>query len=574
MKKIIFNDNPENTLYVYCRVSTSGQEKDGSSLDVQKNRGIKFSEKLGLNPIVISEQGSGLQPYIPKTNEKGKPEGRHLFTELIDGIEDSLVMNIWVDDDTRLTRNDTDLQFLHLTMKQRGVKLFVGSSMEPKKWDWTTDLVDTIITKVNQQQIRIQVRKSIRSKRKLFSDGCYMKGDPPFGYKLENKRLVPDEDRKEWVQKIYRWYDDGMTTTQIQKILFENSIFPPRYSISNNKWFPLETIVNILSNQNYIGIDVYGDLTNQCPPLVDRRIFDSVQKKISDKKGSKIEVKHDGLLKNILKCPDRKMMTVLGVKKHRKHPLYTCGHRERSYKKRSTNECPIKKSLQVELLDEYIWNLFIDVIKDSKTIREKTKRGLIGNQNTYSIRSINNRIKRLQKELNGLNERRLELDKKFYINELPKKNYQVLSDSITEKETSIESQIKVEELKIKQLRSDEQWIDWLDVHFNRWEEIRNLTELKDKKKVLSEYIHEIIVKDYDDSTKEHHIEIHFRIPIINDKIHLEKNKDGSISRDKKGLRKYKVLKGEGSLNNPLTHQKLLDGGGLILLYGYPYPFQN
>ena len=100
------------------------------------------------------------------------------------------------------------------------------------------------------------------------------------------------------------------------------------------------------------------------------------------------------------------------------------------------------------------------------------------------------------------------------------------------------------------------------VHFNRWEEIRNLTELKDKKKLLSEYIHEIIVKDYDDSTKEHHIEIHFRIPIINDKIHIDRNKDGSISRDKKGLRKYKVLEGEGSLNNPLTHQKLFDGDRL------------
>lgn len=48
-----------------------------------------------------------------------------------------------------------------------------------------------------------------------------MKGDPPFGYKLENKRLVPDENRKEWVQKIYRWYDDSMTTTQIQKILLK-----------------------------------------------------------------------------------------------------------------------------------------------------------------------------------------------------------------------------------------------------------------------------------------------------------------------------------------------------------------
>ena len=44
-----------------------------------------------------------------------------------------------------------------------------------------TDLLDTIITKVNQEQIRTQVRKSIRSKRRLFSEGKYMKGDPPFG---------------------------------------------------------------------------------------------------------------------------------------------------------------------------------------------------------------------------------------------------------------------------------------------------------------------------------------------------------------------------------------------------------
>ena len=43
--------------------------------------------------------------------------------------------------------------------------------------------------------------------------------------------------------------------------------------------------------------------------------------------------------------------------------------------------------------------------------------------------------------------------------------------------------------------------------------------------------------------KEHHIEIHFRISIINDKIQIDRNKDGSISRDKKGLRKYKVIEG-------------------------------
>jgi len=103
------------------------------------------------------------------------------------------------------------------------------------------------------------------------------------------------------------------------------------------------------------------------------------------------------------------------------------------------------------------------------------------------------------------------------------------------------------------------WIDWLDVHFNRCEEIRNITSLKEKKKVLNEYIHEIIVSDYDDSTKEHHLQINFRIPIMNNKTHIERNKGGSVSRDKEGFRKYGVEEGEKSLKNPLTHLKLLHG---------------
>jgi len=93
------------------------------------------------------------------------------------------VKNVWIDEDTRLTRFDVDLQFISIEMKQKNINLYLGSSPTPKKWDWITDLVDTIITKVNQNQIRTQVRKSIRSKRKLFKEGKYMKGDPPFGYK-------------------------------------------------------------------------------------------------------------------------------------------------------------------------------------------------------------------------------------------------------------------------------------------------------------------------------------------------------------------------------------------------------
>ena len=49
---------------------------------------------------------------------------------------------------------------------------------------------------------------------------------------------------------------------------------------TQNDWFPNETIMNILRNQTYIGIDTYGDLTNECPKIVDKKLFRSVQKKI------------------------------------------------------------------------------------------------------------------------------------------------------------------------------------------------------------------------------------------------------------------------------------------------------
>ena len=50
-----YSGKPETTLYIYCRVSTTGQEEKGISLDVQEMNGIEVSEKLGLDPIVIKE---------------------------------------------------------------------------------------------------------------------------------------------------------------------------------------------------------------------------------------------------------------------------------------------------------------------------------------------------------------------------------------------------------------------------------------------------------------------------------------------------------------------------------------
>ena len=555
---IKLTNKPNETLYIYCRVSTSGQEKDGVSLDVQKDRGIKLSKELNLSPIVIKEQGSGMKPYIPHTDENGKKQGRPLFTEIMDGIEDGQVKNFWVDDDTRLTRFDVDQQYIHIQMKLKQVNLYIGTSNTPKKWDWITDLVDTIITKVNQNQIRTQVRKSIRSKRKLFKEGCYMKGDPPFGYKLVEKRLEIDEENSEWVKKIYRWYDDGKSTTWIRKELFSNQVKPPRNKKTKNEWFPSETIVNILKNKNYIGIDVYSELTNESPVIVNKDMFNSVQKMIVVKQGMKPVIKHDFLLRGILKCPDGKPMSTQGKKKSRKNPLYTCGHRLRKYKKLKVEPCPIIKSLRQDIMDDYVWNILIDTLKESSMIRETTKKEFMGNNSNYTKRTFTNRIKKLNQKMMELDENRLTLEKRFYTNEMDKKRFDVLIQSIEDKEQEYMEELDKNNFQIQTLEKKSEWIDWLDIHFGRLEDIRKTQDLEKRKGIITHYIHQIQCLNYDEETKQHTLSYKFRFPLFDDKVEWLKNKNGTYKLDRFGRRIYNITEGKTEMTNPFTLSYLLD----------------
>ena len=135
---INFTDKPNETLYIYCRVSTRGQDKDGVSLEVQEERGLEFSKKLNLTPIVIKEQGSGLKLY---------EEERPLFTELIDGVTDGLVKHIWVDELTRLTRNTLDQTTIYLEFVQNQINYYRGNDTKSVDTDsFEVDLMDTIIT--------------------------------------------------------------------------------------------------------------------------------------------------------------------------------------------------------------------------------------------------------------------------------------------------------------------------------------------------------------------------------------------------------------------------------------------
>ena len=367
-----------------------------------------------------------------------------------------------------------------------------------------------------------------------------------------DKKLEIDEENSEWVKKIYDWYDCGKSTIWIREQLFQNQVIPP---FSKKDWFSLTTITNILSNKNYIGIDTYGDLTNTCPTIIEKNVFNSVQKKFKTKSGRSIETKHDFLLRGIIKCSDGRDMSIIGKKKSNKNPLYSCGHKQRYWKNREKMvNCPTDKSLRSEILDDYIWGTMVSTLSQSHHIKELTKQELLGKKSFYTKRTYKNKIKKLNKEMMSLDTNRLELEKRFYTNQMEKKRYDILINSIEDRERDLMNEIQSNQMKLDTLNKKSDWIDWIDIHNDRMDEIRDETDFNKRRGIINHYIHEILVLNYDVDTKEHTLSIKFRFPLFDDSFEWLKNKDGSYKLDKWGRRRFNLHDGETEMLNPFTLQ--------------------
>jgi DNA invertase Pin-like site-specific DNA recombinase len=78
----------KDTLHIYTRVSTSAQEEDGTSLDTQKELGIKKSKDLGFKYKIWNEGG--------QSSNKDDLTNRPQLSNLLQEIESDLVKHVFV----------------------------------------------------------------------------------------------------------------------------------------------------------------------------------------------------------------------------------------------------------------------------------------------------------------------------------------------------------------------------------------------------------------------------------------------------------------------------------------------
>lgn len=229
----------------------------------------------------------------------GKNDDRPSFQQM---IKDSALKQwdyvlVWKLD--RFARNTIDSAIYRRELKKNGVKIL--SVMEAFGEDPTGQMMERIVEAMNEFYSADLREKTIRGMRQSAMKCNSTGGHIPIGYKIKDKKLVIDEEKRVIPETAFKMYADGVRLVDIANTLNEKG-----YRTKNGKKFTVNSFYCMLSNEKYIGVYHYGDIKIEggCPSMISQELFDFVQKKLQDnkKRAARNTSKADYILSGKLFC--------------------------------------------------------------------------------------------------------------------------------------------------------------------------------------------------------------------------------------------------------------------------------
>ncbi|WP_413916900.1 recombinase family protein [Candidatus Skiveiella danica] len=141
--------------------------------------------------------------------------GRPVLFQLYSSIKTGLVKHLWVYDQSRLSRNDQVASVFRYECNKQGVTLYTKdgqfdlSSPQDKFLKQLLDAVAEFDNTTRAERTRLGKLQRVNS-------GSWHGGPPPFGYRLEGKKLVVENAEAKWVKKIFKLSLDGAASPEIK----------------------------------------------------------------------------------------------------------------------------------------------------------------------------------------------------------------------------------------------------------------------------------------------------------------------------------------------------------------------
>ena len=470
---------------IFCRCSTDKQEVESQLQETKL-----YAISLGYNEndfIYISSVGAS----AVKLNELYKQTINQLKNYILSGEINAVIC--W--HLNRLCRNDIIAMELKELFIDNRVQLHIKEpNINLLNIDGTVnsgaELCFSLFATMNKQNAIEIKQKTLRGKKHKASQGLYIGGGVPLGYKVDNDIIVIDEEKRFVIELMFQLFIDGYSSRKIVTELIERRLVD---SITQ------AGVLRVLKNTKYYD----GTL----PPIIDKDTFDKVQLLISDKNTVKGN-KHYFFCATKIKC-DCGFSYMYSLNDNN----YLCHHNKRILN-RNIKHNP---SVLIPILDGIVFSLVKEKVdKELKRNAEKNRKDLV-----IKIDSLLQKSLKYATDIDKFKTKYDKLNDMYIDGVLSKNDFEIKRKQL---------QIKENELKEKEYKNKLELDRLTDIFSDKSEySIFNTNNSIEVQRVIQQYIHlikvhhnfRVVITFTDNTTFEFFYYGRFKHKIYADKEHLQ-----------------------------------------------------
>lgn len=283
---------------IYTRKSSEeGLEQEFNSLHAQRE---------ACEAYIASQRSEGwvlLRDHYDDGGISGGTLDRPALHRLLQDIEDGLIDIVVVYKIDRLSRALTDFTKLVEVFDRTGVT-FVSVTQSFNTTSSMGRLTLNILLSFAQFEREVtaeRIRDKFAASRKK---GLWMGGMTPYGYRVENRKLVPDGEHVDHVRWIFERFIEIGSGTELAREVGKRGIRTPKGNRIDKKF-----IYRLLNNRTYIGEVAYkGNVyPGEHDAIIDRETWDKVHAILQEsprKRAARTRAETAALLKGLLYGPD------------------------------------------------------------------------------------------------------------------------------------------------------------------------------------------------------------------------------------------------------------------------------
>lgn len=361
---------------IYCRVSTEEQKKFGLSVDDQKNSLTEYCKR---NKLKIYDY------YIDKGVSAGTISKRKEFVRLLKELDNiDLILFTKLDRFSRNVRDANNL-LVELDKHNTAFKAIDEDDIDTSTADGRF-IFNLKVNLAEHERNKDSERINRVNKYKYEIAKTVCSGKIAYGYKIESKKIVVDEEKAPHIRELFNYY-----------IKCNNLNETTRWFSSTYEKRSIVSIKRMLKKTSYIGQFVTTRdkilLNDFCPAIIDENTFYTVQKmlerNVKNNQSSLLHKRHNAIpyiFSGLLKCHECHGNLSGKSNPNSKH-YYNC--RKHEFKRCNNVKCTTESDIE-----NFLLNNIENVIHQKKLNIQSidSKKNIKKNDNSAIIKSKINKL--------------------------------------------------------------------------------------------------------------------------------------------------------------------------------------